>query len=360
MNLRVARVVVVVGILVAALAVAPLAANGSPIDDKRAQAAQIQAQINANGDKIDALSQEYDGAVYRLQQLDQQISDSQARLQAAQAQFDQVRHEVDVRAAEIYMSAGNDNPLAAIDVQNINDLAARSKHAAAATSRDDQLMDRLTTSKDQLKSQRDQLERDHAKAQSEKDRLAGAKAQLESANAKQEALLKQTNTDLNNLIAQYKRQAAAAQAAAQRQSEQQAHSSGGGGSSAGVSVSVGAIPPTSPRAMVAVNFALAQVGKPYVYATSGPNTYDCSGLTAASWEHAGVSMPHYSGAQYQMFPHVPLSAIQPGDLLFRGPGGSQHVEIYIGNGMVVTAPHTGDFVKVAPMGNVLPMAARPG
>ncbi|HEX4777952.1 MAG TPA: NlpC/P60 family protein, partial [Acidimicrobiia bacterium] len=86
----------------------------------------------------------------------------------------------------------------------------------------------------------------------------------------------------------------------------------------------------------------------------------CSGLTAASWEHAGVSMPHYSGAQYQMFPHVPLSAIQPGDLLFRGPGGSQHVEIYIGNGMVVTAPHTGDFVKVAPMGNVLPMAARPG
>ncbi|HEU4613068.1 MAG TPA: NlpC/P60 family protein [Kofleriaceae bacterium] len=360
MNLRVARIVVVVGVLVGALAVAPLAANGSPIDDKRAQAAQIQAQINANGDKIDALSEQYNGAVYKLQQIDQQISDSQTRLQAAQSQYDKVRHEVDVRAAEIYIGAGSDNPLAAIDVQNINDLAARSKYAAAATSRDNDLMDRLNASKDQLKTQRDQLERDHAKAQSEKDRLASAKAQLVSANAKQQALLKQTNQDLNNLVAQYKRQAAAAQAAAQRQASQQSNGGGGGGSSAGVSVSVGPIPPTSPRAMIAVNFALAQVGKPYVYATSGPDTYDCSGLTAASWEHAGVSMPHYSGAQYQMFPHVPLSAIQPGDLLFRGPGGSQHVEIYIGNGMVVTAPHTGDFVKVAPMGNVLPMAARPG
>lgn len=358
MNLRVVRIVVVVGVLVGALAAAPLAANGSPIDDKRAQAAQIQAQINANGDKIDALSEQYNGAVYRLQQLDGQIASSQARLQAAQAQFDKVRHEVDLRAAEIYMGAGNDNPLAAIDVQNINDLAARSKYAAAATSRDNELMDRLTESKDQLKSQQSQLQRDHAKAQSEKDRLASSKAQLVAANSRQEALLKKTNQDLNNLVAQYKRQAAAAQAAARQASQR---SSGGGtGNSAGVSISVGQIPPTSPQAMVAVNFALAQVGKPYVYATSGPSTYDCSGLTAASWEHAGVSMPHYSGAQYQMFPHVPLSAIQPGDLLFRGPGGSQHVEIYIGNGMVVTAPHTGDFVKVAPMGNVLPMAARPG
>ncbi len=362
MNLRVARIVVVVGILVAALAVAPLAASGSPIDDKRAQAAQIQAQINANGDKIDALSQEYDGAVYKLQQIDKQIADSQSRLQVAQAQFDQVRHEVDIRAAEIYMSAGNDNPLAAIDVQNINDLAARSKYAAAATSRDNELMDRLSASKDQLKSQRDQLNRDRANAQSQKDRLSSAKTQLESANAKQEALLKQTNNDINTLVAQYKRQAAAAAAAAQRQAAaQQTRGDGGGtGSSAGVSVSVGSIPPTSPRAMIAVNFALAQVGKPYVYDTSGPDTYDCSGLTMAAWAAAGVSMPHYSGAQYEMFPHVPLSAIQPGDLLFRGAGGSQHVEIYIGNGMVVTAPHTGDFVKVAPMGSVLPLAASPG
>jgi cell wall-associated NlpC family hydrolase len=112
--------------------------------------------------------------------------------------------------------------------------------------------------------------------------------------------------------------------------------------------------------MVAVTFALAQVGKPYVYATSGPATYDCSGLTAAAWGAAGVSLPHYSGAQYDQLPHVPLSAIQPGDLVFRGPGGSQHVEMYIGNGMVVTAPHTGDFVKVAPMMSELPAAARPG
>ena len=366
MNLRVARIVAVIAVVVAALALAPLAAGGSPIDDKKAEAARLQAQIDANGATIDALSEQYNGAIYHLSKIDAQIAEAQARVQTAQDNFDQLRQQVGTRAAAIYMGAGSDDPLSAIDVQSINDLGARSKYAAAATSRDRALMSRLTTSKEALQTQRKELDKERAQAQSEKDKLSTARADLQTANAQQQNLLSKTNTDINALVkkaqddARAAQAAIAAEAAARQRAVATSSGGGGGGGRSGISIPVGSIPPTSPRATVAVNFALAQVGKPYAYATSGPNTYDCSGLTAASWGAAGVSLPHYSGAQYDMLPHVPLSAIQPGDLLFRGPGGSQHVEIYIGNGMVVTAPHTGDFVKVAPMGSVLPMAARPG
>jgi cell wall-associated NlpC family hydrolase len=98
-------------------------------------------------------------------------------------------------------------------------------------------------------------------------------------------------------------------------------------------------------AQTAVNFALAQVGKPYVYAASGPGAFDCSGLTAASWEAAGVKLPHNAAAQFSYGTHVAIADLQPGDLIFMyHPIG--HVTIYIGNGLMVSAPEPGDHVKV--------------
>jgi peptidoglycan DL-endopeptidase CwlO len=98
----------------------------------------------------------------------------------------------------------------------------------------------------------------------------------------------------------------------------------------------------------AVKFALAQVGKPYSWGAAGPYSYDCSGLTMASWAHAGVSLPHSAAEQYNYGTHVPLSALLPGDLIFfYQPIG--HVTIYIGNGMMVSAPTEGQNVSVVPL-----------
>ena len=79
-----------------------------------------------------------------------------------------------------------------------------------------------------------------------------------------------------------------------------------------------------------------------------------------AWRAAGVSLPHYSGAQYSSLPKVRLSEMQPGDLVFWGSGGGSHVGIYVGNGMMIHAPHTGDVVKVAPVYGSPVGAARPG
>jgi peptidoglycan DL-endopeptidase CwlO len=104
----------------------------------------------------------------------------------------------------------------------------------------------------------------------------------------------------------------------------------------------------SAAAEKAVEFALAQVGKPYYWGAAGPSSYDCSGLTMASWAHAGLSLPHSAAEQYNYGRHVPLSALLPGDLIFfYQPIG--HVTIYIGNGMMVSAPTEGQDVSVVPL-----------
>jgi len=109
-------------------------------------------------------------------------------------------------------------------------------------------------------------------------------------------------------------------------------------------------PPPSIRAGVAVAFALAQVGKPYVYGSGGPNSYDCSGLTAAAWRAAGVSLPHSAAGQYSYGTHVSVNQLLPGDLMFQyRPIG--HVVIYIGNGLAVSAPQSGENVKVIRVAN---------
>jgi cell wall-associated NlpC family hydrolase len=102
---------------------------------------------------------------------------------------------------------------------------------------------------------------------------------------------------------------------------------------------------SSAQARAAVQFAIDQVGKPYVFGAAGPDAYDCSGLTMASWQQGGVSLPHSAQDQYNYGRHVSFDQLQPGDLMFfYQPIG--HVTIYIGNGLMVSAPEPGEDVKV--------------
>ncbi|HEU5267396.1 MAG TPA: C40 family peptidase [Jatrophihabitans sp.] len=102
---------------------------------------------------------------------------------------------------------------------------------------------------------------------------------------------------------------------------------------------------SSKKAQTAVKFALAQVGKPYVFGAAGPGAFDCSGLTMAAWHRAGVNLPHSAADQYNYGHHVARNALQPGDLLFfYQPIG--HVTMYVGDGLMVSAPTEGEPVQV--------------
>ncbi|ROR35276.1 C40 family peptidase [Kitasatospora cineracea] len=109
----------------------------------------------------------------------------------------------------------------------------------------------------------------------------------------------------------------------------------------------------------AVDFALAQRGKPYLWGGTGPDAFDCSGLTSQAWRAAGVPIPRTSQQQWAGLHHIALRDLRPGDLvIYHGDAG--HVALYLGGGAVVHAPHTGTVVKLAPV-TMLPIlgAVRP-
>jgi len=118
--------------------------------------------------------------------------------------------------------------------------------------------------------------------------------------------------------------------------------------------------PASGNAAAAVQYAMAQVGKAYVYGAAGPDAFDCSGLTMMAWAQAGVALPHSSSAQYSSGPHIAESDLQPGDLVFYYSPIS-HVGMYIGNGMIVNAENPSAGVKVTSL-HEMPYvgAVRPG
>jgi cell wall-associated NlpC family hydrolase len=110
----------------------------------------------------------------------------------------------------------------------------------------------------------------------------------------------------------------------------------------------------SGNAAEVVQYALAQQGKPYVFAASGPSSFDCSGLVMAAWSQVGVSLPHSAHQQYNMVKHVSRANLEPGDIVFFYSD-LHHDGIYIGNNQVVHAPTEGDVVKVSSM-DVFPFA----
>ncbi|HTH07826.1 MAG TPA: NlpC/P60 family protein, partial [Ilumatobacteraceae bacterium] len=122
---------------------------------------------------------------------------------------------------------------------------------------------------------------------------------------------------------------------------------GSGGSTGGSGGGSPPAPPVSGKAGIAVQAAYGQLGVPYRFAAESPGVaFDCSGLTKYAWGRAGVYLPHQSRAQYAAVPHVTRDQIQPGDLVFYySPIG--HVGIYIGNGLLIHAPNTGDVVKIS-------------
>ncbi|MET7305018.1 NlpC/P60 family protein, partial [Embleya sp. NPDC005575] len=116
----------------------------------------------------------------------------------------------------------------------------------------------------------------------------------------------------------------------------------------------------SGRAAAAVAFARAQIGKPYVPRGVGPDSYDCSGLTQASWRAANVKLTRTTWTQVNDGPRVSKDALQPGDLVFFFADNS-HVGIYIGGGQIIHAPRPGKNVTIAPVNSMQFYAAvRPG
>ena len=355
MNLRTKVSVVILVTAAAAATVFPTLSGASPVDDKRRQATELQRQIDANDSQIVMLSERLNGARWRHDQAQTGIDEAQRRMDLAEAERRRVRSILSRRAAEMYRGAGASSPLSQIDVKSIGEAATRSKYAAAAADRDAMLIAKVRSAKEDLAVRKAELERQKTAAQTEADAAAAAKSKIDAANREASALKQKVNGEIATIMQQEAAaRKAAAQQAAQRAAERAiaapAPRSGGGNTGGGIPQNFPDAPAPNGGAAAAVAYAKAQVGKPYRFATSGPDSFDCSGLTGAAWERGGVSLVRYSGAQHQQTMRISFGDLQPGDLLFWGPGGSDHVDIYIGGGMVVSASNPSAGVVLAPVG----------
>jgi len=115
-----------------------------------------------------------------------------------------------------------------------------------------------------------------------------------------------------------------------------------------LSLAIGEDPTVPGTAVAAIAFAAQQLGTPYLWGGTGPGGFDCSGLVQAAYRSAGIALPRVAQAQFDAGPPVPAdSTVLPGDLLFygSGPSGVDHVGLYVGDGEMIDAPHTGALVR---------------
>ncbi|HEU5301354.1 MAG TPA: NlpC/P60 family protein [Acidimicrobiia bacterium] len=358
--------------VVAVLATVSFGANGVGAAPDTSGAADAARAIEQNGHRAVALAEALKGAELRLSEAKAKLADARAQIEALKVQIAEDRARLAREGAGIYRNASEGN-LVPLEVTGQNATARRRiRYGAAAADATRRLVASLVASQAAVAEQEARADDARQAAQDERDDLVRARDELVAAEARQQALL-----------------AAAPPEVTQRLTDPTA--TAGSGTAGPSTPAAGAPPigtpgtpapappapttpaPTSPApappppsapapssgAAAAVAFAHAQLGKPYVYAASGPNAYDCSGLTMAAWRAGGVSLPHYSGAQYSRLTKVSMHALQPGDLIFWGPGGSEHVAIYIGGGKIISAPYTGAVVRIQGIWGSPIGAARP-
>jgi cell wall-associated NlpC family hydrolase len=282
-----------------------------------------------------------------LEVVTEKFNDAREQLTAKQATAEQAGAQV--AAVEVTVTAAREQvrqvARSAYTGERLSTLQAMLSSTSA-----DQMLDRVGTL-DTIADHNNEL---LATAQQATDQADAAKAAADKAAADAQALVDQVATqqaDLNSQIADYQAQYDRLNAAQQQASRAQAErapaaSPAKAASSAAPAVSAGTVVANSAAAQTAVNTALAQVGKPYVWAAAGPNSFDCSGLTQFAYAAAGISLPHSSSGQSGMGAAVSKSDLQPGDLVFFYSPVS-HVGMYIGNGQIVHASTSGEPVKIA-------------
>jgi cell wall-associated NlpC family hydrolase len=338
-------------------------AAGDAISDAKAKAAAIESQLEQAQNEMSALSQQYDQAKYHLSQITSSIASTQANIASDQKQVAKDKTTLSKAAVANYMSDGSASAQNPIFSGNEATLGATTEYNQIAEGDISLAVDNLHTAESQLNAQENQLQGEQTQAQNQVSVEQNAVAQNQQAISQQQQALSQEQGQIATLVKQQQEaeaaaaaQAAAAKLAAARTAAAAAaaatqQQSAGVAAAAPAAVSQAAPPPTAAGGAGAVQAAESQEGVPYVWGGESPKGsaspgFDCSGLTAWSWGQVGVGLPHYSGAQMADSTPVPISDLQPGDLLFYGPGGSEHVAMYIGPGEMIEAPYTGAVVWV--------------
>jgi peptidoglycan DL-endopeptidase CwlO len=393
----------VIGVVVLTLMVGVSAhpALGQTSTSKQREVERLQDELDRLDDEAGALAEDANDA-------EQQLADAQAALVSAteSAKDSKSTYEQSVKDAKSEaLRRFVEGPVVGIETTDTLQVSARRRtYREVATGQSIDRIDALNAATEDYSISRTKAERLTKKAKQQKVALVAALKKTSRLADRQDALLRNAKADVVKLLAQEetrriqaeeraakaaaaKRKAAAVKLLQQRETDRKAAELAAKQAAArGRKPPKLAAPPTSSNARIlppeqtadpatpssdddavlaaeaelpsnlpsatgadlAVQVALAQVGKAYVWGAAGTESFDCSGLTSFAWGRAGKRLPRVSRAQYAATRRVSRSELQPGDLLFFARPGRpiHHVGMYIGNGQMVEAPHRRARVRV--------------
>jgi peptidoglycan DL-endopeptidase CwlO len=334
----------VVALALVAACVAASTASGDPVSSKQAEARRVLAELQRLDGSAQRANNAYQSASLRLQALDRSLSINRTALGVAQANLKQSQVTLAQRLVAIYMSGDEQSTLAVIlGAHSLDDLVNRIETVNSVSRQDVAVIRQVVTFHRQIIRRRAFLRHAHVLQARLVRQRASAKRRVEARVASEQRLYDSVKSEIDQLVAQERaRQLAAAKLASLRAAAAADTQQTG----LGVSASVGdaTVAPPSQFGSV-VGIAMQYLGVPYVWGGSSPSGFDCSGFVMYVYAQVGVSLPHYTGAQWSYGVPVSRSDLQPGDLVFFD--GLGHVGIYVGGGQFIHAPETGDVVKIS-------------
>ncbi|MGW0802205.1 NlpC/P60 family protein [Nonomuraea sp. NPDC002799] len=300
---------ITIATLLFAIPFAPASADPKP------SLKDLANQVEKMHTEIETLSEQYNGQREKLKTAKKSSEAAQKTLTASEADLATKRAKAVLLAQDAYMSGGLDRALAFATTDD----PARFLDRAATTYAIEQQQGEEVN---QVTKAMDAATRARAGAKARIDEVQGLVTELES---KRDKITKLVTKVESNLF-------------------RRAIGEAGQPGTRAVRVNLPII--GTGKAAQAARWALTQQLKPYVWGAEGPSSFDCSGLVMAAYQRVGISLPHYTGDQWTAGRHISRAEMRPGDLVFFY-GDLHHVGIYIGGGMMVHAPQTGDVVRIA-------------
>ncbi|MDA1362236.1 NlpC/P60 family protein [Glycomyces luteolus] len=287
----------VVGGLLVTVGSAPAWAQDSPED--------INDEIDAVDEDLAAAVEEYNQLASEVDENRELIEETEANLQTAEAELDVLREQLADFIGETYVDQGIGDAALLLESGTPDAFVERMDRLNSANLYNFDLMGDLRAASEEYAAQ--------------SELLTDLQADLEAEQAELQKAADELTDRMTDLEEEWK-------------------------TAAGEEVLEYDLPHMSNEQWTIVDFALDQIGEPYVWGSDGPDSWDCSGLMLGAYAQAGISLPHNAAAQWDMVAHISEDELQPGDFVFYN--GLAHVGMYIGNGLIVHAPNSTTVVKV--------------
>jgi cell wall-associated NlpC family hydrolase len=306
---------------------------------KQAEASRLAKQVQALGDKVEIAAENYNRAKVRYDSITQKVRAQQSKIAKLQKKQRFLQGHLDTRVSEMYRNDPLDFVAVLVNARSFDDFTATIRILTDLNAKDASRVAQLKQAKAEAREAKAVLVAQQKQAAKHKSDMAAYADSARSQLAARKRLLASVDSEIQSLMAAQLASADISTQARVMRTMLASRSAAQGG------VTFGGATAPSAKAAEAIYWAEKQLGKPYVWAADGPDTFDCSGLMLFAYDRAGVHLTHYSGDQINQGQHVSRSNLKPGDLVFFGSP-IHHVGMYVGGGNFVEAPYTGTDVRI--------------